>query len=572
MDCHRENIIAAGPHPILIDLETLLSPAAEDQHFGSEAQRLARRALTESVLRTYLLPVYLRGLDGAVFDASGFGSDRIGDYEDELVTGFEAMYRFLQHERTSLSKPDSPFHKLSGVAVRFADRHTAQYSDVVNTLRHPDLCRDGADRSLQIERLALARLDKNDLDKWIAERESIECGEIPQFTSVGDHARVVERLKRFDEDDLTRQIDLIRSSLRSRTGRHRPAVQGGSDDPIAIARRLERAAIRGSDGSAAWLQPLWPRELMTANPKRECDIAGDDLFDGAAGIGLFLAAAGFDELAVAAVRGMLREPPTHLGIGGLCGIGSVVYGLTLMSRLLDNSDLLQGAQRAAALITDGRIDSAESLDVTHGVAGALLGLLSLCDIRASDTALASAVRCAVRLGLPTAQVPAGYLHGAAGIAYALCRLYRVTGDPDLLARARAWIECERATSTAEPQSLMEIGQARMASLAVIDDQKTRTEIDRALAIARHYDGNNADHLCWGNSARVNTLVTAAIALDRPELMTRARSVASEIRYREGVPSAGNLRSPGLLLGLPGIGYTLLRLQRPEVLPDILLLG
>ena len=639
MDCHGENVIAAGPHPVLVDLETLLSPQVRELEIGAESRRLARKVLMDSVLRTYLLPVYLRALhDELVFDESGFGSDaaenrparadgsalRVYDYEGDFVGGFEAMYRFFKRERETMLQEGSPFQNLRSMEVRFAHRGPAQYSAVLQALRHPDLCRDGVERSLQIERLALAWLTSASIDQhpdclqlWNAERECIERGDVPQFKVVArkGHEWASDRLCHFGETDLAFQVDLIRSSLRARAPAHalsedivtEPPALGGDGpwlaEAVGIARWLERTAICGSDGSASWLQPVWPREFMLANAKRELDIAGHDLYDGAAGIGLFLAAierlteSGFTQLALAAVRPILieleergDETAEHLGIGGLSGLGSVVYGLSQMSRLLDAAELLHGAELAASLITDRRIDSDESLDVTDGSAGALLGLLSLYEINSSDTTLTTAMRCGrqllAHLERHSGRLAYGFAQGRAGIAYALCRLHGYTGDPHLLSAARVLIEMNLRNTSVDHGSTATwcrgaagIMFGRLASLAVIDDRTTRNEIDRTLAMVEGHEGKVADHLCCGACGMVDALATAARLLGRHELLKRATSLAWRTiwrsrergEYRLGLPSAGQLRSPGLFLGVSGIGYTLLRLARPAVLPDVLLL-
>src|SRR5690606_9751936 len=54
-DFHYENLIAAGEHPVLVDLETLFHPGVE----GSELQRSEERvglAIQDTVLRVGLLP------------------------------------------------------------------------------------------------------------------------------------------------------------------------------------------------------------------------------------------------------------------------------------------------------------------------------------------------------------------------------------------------------------------------------------------------------------------------------------------------------------------------------------
>ena len=74
-DFHCENLIAAGEHPVLIDLEALFQPRIE---LGSPERvgRLADEALSQSVMRVGLLPHRIWGdeeFDGV--DLSGLGSD-----------------------------------------------------------------------------------------------------------------------------------------------------------------------------------------------------------------------------------------------------------------------------------------------------------------------------------------------------------------------------------------------------------------------------------------------------------------------------------------------------------------
>ena len=534
---------------------------------GAEAPRLARKLLKRSVLATHLLPFWSRGInDPDVFDGSGFGADldqeyaltwqrwflvntdrmrlgrgpfeegptrraaltngkplRVYDHESELVEGFAAMYRFLVRERNALLAPESPFQSLRNAQVRFVYRNTELYSAILDRLNEPDLLRDGADRSLEIEQLAVVALigEKFDgrsgwVDIWNAEREAIERGDVPHFSALasGDslsvapnviipgwftqpsHAAVVERLGLLDESDLAFQIDLIRSALRSRAPMHAtgsargevldalcttPRSAGNAElwlaEAVGIAESLTRDAIRGSDGSLSWLQPAWSRELMLASPKRELDVVGNDLYDGAVGIGMFLAAvervtegAGLLTSAMGAVRPLLvelkergEETAEQLGIGGLSGLGSVVYGLVCMSRLLGETSLLWGAERAASLITPQRIDADMELDVTLGSAGALLGLLMLYETSGHLPALAGAVRCGQRLiarlepagrGVRALRTLGGrflngFSHGAAGIAYALCRLHAVTRDPNYLEAARGLVEFERSSFSVE---------------------------------------------------------------------------------------------------------------------------
>ena len=76
-DCHRENLVANGEHPVVIDAEVLLNPEATpwgETHAGA-AETQGHRLLWSSVLGTGLLPHWQLGADGRVaYDISGLGS------------------------------------------------------------------------------------------------------------------------------------------------------------------------------------------------------------------------------------------------------------------------------------------------------------------------------------------------------------------------------------------------------------------------------------------------------------------------------------------------------------------
>src|SRR5439155_25255611 len=80
------------------------------------------------------------------------------EHEDDLVRGFAAMYRFLAREGDALLAAGSPFDQFRHADVRFIYRSTSLYAVVLDRLRNADLLRDGADRSIEIEQLAVAAL------------------------------------------------------------------------------------------------------------------------------------------------------------------------------------------------------------------------------------------------------------------------------------------------------------------------------------------------------------------------------------------------------------------------------
>jgi ribosomal protein S18 acetylase RimI-like enzyme len=87
-----------------------------------------------------------------------------------------------------------------------------------------------------------------------------------------------------------------------------------------------------------------------------------------------------------------------------------------------------------------------------------------------------------------------------------------------------------------------------------------------------------DHLCCGNAGRIEALVCAAERLSEPRFRERARALSSELLARAEREGKFRFRrdgsgadQPGFFRGLAGLGYTLLRVAAPGVLPAVALL-
>jgi lantibiotic modifying enzyme len=109
----------------------------------------------------------------------------------------------------------------------------------------------------------------------------------------------------------------------------------------------------------------------------------------------------------------------------------------------------------------------------------------------------------------------------------------------------------------------------------------RRDIDAALTATQRALEDSAwaaDHLCCGNAGRIEFLLSAGLALHRPDLVARAKAYARQLianaarlggfGYTSFTPR-GTI-APGLFEGAAGIGYTLLRLAHPDRLPNVLL--
>lgn len=276
------------------------------------------------------------------------------------------------------------------------------------------------------------------------------------------------------------------------------------------------------------------------------------------------------------------------------------------------------AHRLLDLITPERIANDGIRDVLLGSAGGVLALAALHrDARATGEPcgglldLASAcsrhllVDRSAAAGLPRAwkTLPGfpeltGFAHGAAGICYALLRLYEINGEPELLEAAREGLAFERACyepahrnwrDTRFPEQLRfefswcygapGISLARLGARDVMDDPEVQDEIRNGLEATRARGPVALDHVCCGNMGRVDVLLYASARMGDEDLGRSARELAaatlerarSSGRFLWRLEMKPDLFDPSFFTGASGVGYTLLRLAFPQRLPCVLLL-
>jgi type 2 lantibiotic biosynthesis protein LanM len=235
-DCHCENLIAAGEHPVLIDHETFFQPHVRCQRPPGEegAALLAIRSFyDDSVLRTLLIPSVEIRPSGECFDVSGLGGSEVqlthrrarvwenintdamklgsepvsvrptdnvviwngervqaASYVDQIGAGFEQLYRFLQLRNAGLLAPDGPLHNWG--MLRFVFRSTGIYGSMLKRLDAPRFLRHGMDASIELERLSRPLLHTTDRPaNWpilADERRSLLQGDVPLFSYEAEKA------------------------------------------------------------------------------------------------------------------------------------------------------------------------------------------------------------------------------------------------------------------------------------------------------------------------------------------------------------------------------------------------
>lgn len=325
------------------------------------------------------------------------------------------------------------------------------------------------------------------------------------------------------------------------------------------------------------------------------------------------------EPVLGALDGVAAGPAAaSLRLGGFTGLGGTIWGLATIAHLLGDAGLRRQALAAAELVTAERIADDRLFDVIFGSAGALLALAALAegeqDAVSRERLLASARACAAHLLASrdpsgawdaggSGQLQSGFAHGASGIAFALLQLHRLSPDEHLEEAAAAAFAFERTLYLPERDRYLPfrgfdptgtllaawcwgapgIALARSAALG---DPVVRREAEENLGRMLAQKQTLEDHLCCGNLGRATIYARLArggdplrpperFAAEHREVARLVASVLARAQRRElfghGKADLDRPWMPGLLKGSPGIGYALLHLAAPSLIPCPLVL-
>jgi lantibiotic modifying enzyme len=117
---------------------------------------------------------------------------------------------------------------------------------------------------------------------------------------------------------------------------------------------------------------------------------------------------------------------------------------------------------------------------------------------------------------------------------------------------------------------------RLIGRAALGDSLTGAELDDGLRTTATSE-RSSDHLCCGALGRADVLLSAGLELGRADLLASSRELVARVVARAGdqgfrfAPTSFERSTDfvGLFRGLPGIGYLLLRMLEPSLLPSVL---
>lgn len=407
---------------------------------------------------------------------------------------------------------------------------------------------------------------------------------------------------------------------------------GGFLEVVAVLGHQVANSAIWFEGRCNWMGAL-PHEESLFWGSPEVQALGPDLYGGTSGVAVFLAEAAAhldDDRLSATALGAIRHALDHaddivheVRDGLYAGPVGIVYSAVHVGELLGAEEIMT---RARELLLTWREDPARSAasDVMNGCAGAVIGLMALSELIDEPWLVDTATNLGQEL-IARAEISpegwswaapgsremhnlCGYSHGAAGIGHALLELFALTNDArfrEAGERAfdyeRSWIDrrtgtwadlrgVARRTGRDAPvlsadswcNGATGIAASRIRAAALVRSPALRRDADRALKLCERHAlellAQEPDDfsLCHGAGGTGDVLLTAA---DSPD--GRLSVLAAEVgRWgigRRDRPGAASFAcgvpqgvTPGLLLGLAGIGMFYIRLLDPEVPSPLLL--
>lgn len=216
-----------------------------------------------------------------------------------------------------------------------------------------------------------------------------------------------------------------------------------------IAKKLAKDAIWSDDGRCNWQGAS--TEAINGQFRIATRTFGPDLYNGLAGISLFLAEIikrNPNPILIYTLNGAIKNiitlaktQPNPSSFGYFTGKLGTGYTLWKIGRLLDNNEWRSFGLASVKALNKVKIGDFE-IDIVSGVAGAIPALLKIYEIEKDDTFLDIAKRCGQFLidkaiksdyhwswqTIPDNPGLTGYSHGAAGIGLAFVELYAITKD------------------------------------------------------------------------------------------------------------------------------------------------
>ena len=678
-DFHYENIIANGEYPVLIDLETLLNPRIYENFNENNSFDMVNKLVSESIYFSGLLPrkivskknhniIDLAGLSMAneakaqykTMVIENYDTDEVKivkryinikpknnnpklrnevvkseEYIEKIEEGFINFYRWIINNKVLLKNKIKQC--FSNKECRVVIRGTMVYSQILNTSYHPQLLKNTIDRKVYLSRIGISLNET--ISRFLPkEYEDIQQGDIPYFTvntsennfynkdiKVSIIDEIINKIDSFNKLDLDRQISILYMSFEDKIRRNYATKNKFLDTNttykeikninINVAKKIGDYVIKKGIYGKNKKEVSWLALRMVKGNIMSIMDAGFDLYEGNAGIGLFLAYLSkfikdkeIENIVMSTIKPIINHIKDEKKIGFFNGLSGELYSLFKIGKILNKEELIGVVYKNIPYLKT-LIDSNGNIDITSGYSGNLLFIISIYK-EVKDATLKEELLGLMELIYKKIKNKAirnkfgvtwsedgliGFAHGNVGIESALIKYYNITRKEEILELIREGVNFDRSLFDKEkggwPRAAINYniysnfwchgnGGILLSRLLLKEENFEYKYLDEEINFCINElitKGIGGDYsLCHGDTGNLLILYKAAILLKDKGLKERVLGtfkiymdkiiedniIEEDFKFKE---------NNSLMIGLSGIGYGILKFLYYDEVPDILIL-
>ncbi|QFK72955.1 type 2 lantipeptide synthetase LanM [Pradoshia sp. D12] len=560
------------------------------------------------------------------------------NYIEEIIKGFKVVYSVILANRDSLLKETKVLSNFNKLKVRIIPRGTTQYFNMINNTYHPDYLRHALDREQVIENIwsvpyqakSIIKSEYEDLlnddipifFNYTNSKDLIDStGKIYRdvYKSTG-YSLLLDKINKMNAEDMEKQVSVIVV----KTGMYEKLIQNEEkkgksctikdsikkvdvnniDNDIfvneakAIGDHILSKAIYSENGeTVSWLGINVVKDSFDITP------ITSDFYDGLSGLFHFyyyLHQITKEDRYEDIYRKLLNSAEERMVVlddySIFTGQLSLLYPLAKISYQIKGDSKWKDRLLKLLKLGEDNLDNFIGYDWMSGTTGFLHCVINIFEESKDPEILALCIKLAnklIRQLDSTDRLLGGFAHGSSSVAYVLIRLGTITKSKKFLEKGKSLLEFDQSLFSEGCNGWLDIstddnicrhqwchgtegiGISRLLISQFINDERTNTEIEKALDITLNSPYKSDDCLCHGNMGTTELFLHASQIKNDKSYETIAKSLALKViqeskergSYKDR--SIPGFRSVGMFTGIAGIGYQLLRIANPESVPSVL---
>ncbi|MDN4495532.1 type 2 lanthipeptide synthetase LanM family protein [Ureibacillus aquaedulcis] len=544
------------------------------------------------------------------------------DYIKEMLDGFADTYQvFLNHLHNS-EEMDQFIKLFEHVEVRQVFRPTQVYGDFLTKSFHPTYLENGMNRSEIFEYLwkiaqqipkykeiinfEIKDMLRNDIPYFTYKMNSralfdSDKTHIPDFFDETGIDTLKTRINHLSKDDLTKQLKYFKWSLstlikdvwQSRGIKKSTQTKQIFSPPLTeaflIGEEIKKRSIREADGSLIWLGLN-----IESEDGVEISIKSLDLYDGILGYALFFAHLSnesgnleYQEMSLNILKGVenrLKDSPLNNSISVYNGEAGYIYTLAHLGVLWNDQELIDLAVSRLEKIED-LLPHNEIYDFVGGLAGMLVAFIKIYQATKRDEFLQMVLKSSQYLinylNTPFNMGP-GFSHGASGMIYCLDLLYELVPNTNYLETIVKLKDYVTNFYNSQMDNWDNDGNNRFywchgkpgILLSKNIDHMSKNDFEKYVIECLDFSNIQNHSMCHGMLGNIDILITLSKNSNKTLLKEMLDSCftllenSSKSGWVTGIHPDAEM--DGIMLGLTGIGYGLLRMENQD-LPSLLTL-